>query len=85
VTEEELERAKFGILSLAVYSRDNLSTLARIVGVSLTAGATVQQIEAWPEVVESVTVDDIVAAALVVLRRERSVTGTLLPTDGEAG
>ena len=85
VTDEELERAKFGTLSLAVYSRDNLSTLARIVGVSLTAGATVDRIEAWPEVVKGVTVEDVVAAARAVLVLERSVTGMLLPLDEEAG
>lgn len=85
VTEEELERAKFGILSFAVYSRDSLSTMARIIGVSMTAGATVAQIEAWPDTIKAVTADDVVAAARAVLLLERSVTGALLPPKEEAG
>ena len=85
VEPEELERAKFGILSLAVYARDSLSTMARIIGVSMTAGATVAQIEAWPETIDAVTADDVVAAARAVLLLEGSVTGVLLPPKEEAG
>jgi len=85
VTEEELERAKFGIQSLAVYSRDSLSTLARIFGVALTSGASVEDVEGWPELVQAVTADDIVAAARLVLLEKQSVTGLLLPEKGEAG
>lgn len=84
VTEEELERAKFGIQSLAVYSRDNLSTLARIFGVALTSGATVEDIERWPDLVEAVTPDDVLAAARLVLVERQSVTGMLLPEEEEA-
>ena len=85
VTDEELERAKFGIKALAVYSRDSLSTLARIFGVALTSGATVEAIESWPDLVEAVTAEDIAAAARLVLVEKQSVTGLLLPEDGEAG
>jgi zinc protease len=85
VTDEELERAKFGIQALAVYSRDSLSTLARIFGVALTSGATVEDVENWPDLVEAVTADDIVEAARAVLLEQNSVTGMLLPEKGEAG
>ncbi len=85
VTDEELERAKFGIQALAVYSRDSLSTLARIFGVALTSGATVEDVENWPDLVQAVTADDIVAAARAVLLAHNSVTGMLLPEKGEAG
>ena len=84
ITEEELERAKFGIQSLAVYSRDNLSTLARIFGIAMTSGASVEDIEGWPDLVEAVTPEDVVAAARLVLVARQSVTGLLLPEKGEA-
>ena len=85
VGEEELTRAKFGIRSLAVYSRDSLSSLARIFGVALTVGLTVEQVENWPDVVEAVTSEDVLKAARAVLRPEASVTGVLLPSGDRQG
>lgn len=84
ITDEELERAKFGIQALAVYSRDSLSTLARIFGVAMTTGATVEEIEGWPDLVEAVTPEDVVGAARLVLKESQSVTGLLLPEKGDA-
>jgi zinc protease len=85
VGEEELARAKFGIRSLAVYARDSLSSLARIFGVALTVGLTVEQVEAWPDEVQAVTAEDVLAAARAVLHSESSVTGVLLPADDGQG
>ncbi len=85
VGAEELARAKFGIRSLAVYARDSLSSLARIFGVALTVGLTVEQVEAWPDAVQAVTAEDVLAAARAVLHSESSVTGTLLPGDDGQG
>jgi zinc protease len=85
VTDEELERAKFGMQAMAVYSRDSLSTLARIFGVAMTSGASVEDIENWPDLVQAVTADDVADAARAVLVEKQSVTGILLPDDGEAG
>ncbi len=79
VTAAELERAKNVLLAAAVYARDNLRSGPRIFGAALTSGLTVDQVEAWPDLVEAVTVEDVMAAAAHVLDIRRSVTSILLP------
>ena len=89
VTEEELERAKFGIHASTVYSRDRLETMGRIFGASLATGLTVEDVERWPAEAQAVTGARAVAAGAAVLAPERSVTALLLPEgageEGEAG
>jgi zinc protease len=79
VTEAEVKRSVNGMLASAIYARDSLRTAARVFGAALTSGLTVEQIEAWPDQVAHVTVDQVNAAARYVLNRKRSVTGVLLP------
>ncbi len=79
VTVAELERARSGLLADAIYARDSLSTGARIFGNALTAGATVQDVENWPDRVRAVTAEEVVEAARAVFRMERSVTAILSP------
>ena len=79
VNATELARAKNDALADAIYARDGLSTAARVFGVGLTSGLTVEQIEAWPDLVAAVTIEDVNQAARQVLVPERSVTGTLRP------
>ena len=54
-----------------------MQSLANRYGRALASGLTLADIEAWPEVLQSVTEEDILAAAREVLRPERSVTGVL--------
>ena len=87
-TEEEVERAKQRLVDSAVFARDSLGGPARIFGVALTTGQTVQQVEQWPASISAVTVEQVNAAARAVLRPETSTTGILLPlkvTGGESG
>jgi zinc protease len=79
VTQAELERAKVGMLASAVYGRDSLFNAARTFGTALTSGLTVAEIEAWPDLVNAVTIEQINEAARHVLDIRRSVTGLLLP------
>ncbi|WP_119419928.1 M16 family metallopeptidase [Desertibaculum subflavum] len=79
ITEEELARAKSGLLAGAVFARDSISTTARIFGSALTTGSTVEAVEVWPERIEAVTAAEVLAAARKVLDPRRSVTGYLLP------
>ena len=79
VSAEELERAKNDALADAIYARDSLSTAARTFGAGLTSGLTVEQIEAWPDLVAAVTVEQVNQAARHVLVIDRSVTGLLKP------
>jgi zinc protease len=81
VTEDEMRLARTGMLAQAVYARDSLSGAARMFGVALTTGLTVEDVEAWPKLVDAVTRDQVLAAARHVFDLRRSVTGYLLPKD----
>jgi len=79
VTEAELERSRTGMLAGAVYARDSMFSSPRIFGSALTAGLSVEQIEAWPAEVAKVDADQVLEAARTVLVPRRSVTGWLQP------
>jgi len=82
-TRKALERSRTGLLAAAVYARDNLFTSPRIFGDALTSGLSVEEVEAWPNEVRVVTMEQIMAAGRSVLVPRRSVTGLLLPAGGE--
>ena len=60
-----------------IYARDDVDGLARRYGAALTSGLTVADVQAWPEVLQAVTPDDVMIAAREVLDRRKSVTGWL--------
>jgi zinc protease len=72
------------MLAEATYARDSLGGAARTFGSALTAGLSVEDIESWPARIAAVTPEQVHAAARHVLRRERSVTGLLLPAPAPA-
>ena len=79
VTEAELERAKKAYLAEYIYESDSQSTLARRYGWGLVVGRTVADIDAWPERISAVKLEDVKAVARRYFDIRRSVTGTLLP------
>ncbi len=79
VTEDEVARAVSRLRAAAVYARDNLFTAPRILGMALTTGRTIADVEAWPDRIGAVTVAQVNAAARAVFRSEQSVTSLLLP------
>jgi len=84
VTAEELARAKTGYIAEFVYESDNQATLARRYGWGLVVGRTIAQIDAWPEMISKVTLEDVKSAAEKHLDVRRSVTGRLVPVaDGK--
>jgi zinc protease len=44
----------------------------------LAIGLTVEDIGAWPQVLDSVTKEDVMAAAKMVFDRDKAVTGWLM-------
>jgi zinc protease len=78
VTAEEVERAKEGLEARFIYEADNQATLAKKYGEWLTAGRTVADVEAAPERLARVRIEDVNTAARKYLLPERSVTGVLL-------
>ncbi len=80
VSEEDLARAKTRLIADSIYAQDNQATLGRWYGSSLATGQTVEEVTRWPEMIEAVTIEDIVKATHWLDKR-RSVTGFLLPAD----
>jgi zinc protease len=82
VDPEQLERIKLQLRAAQIYERDNVDGVANKYGRALTSGLTIEDIQAWPEVLQAVTAEEIVEAARAVLRPEASVTGFLTQTEG---
>jgi zinc protease len=78
-----LTRIKTQIRAANIYARDSVDGLANRYGAALVSGLTVADVEAWPDVLQAVTADEVMAAARLVLDRDRAVTGWLM-TEGEA-
>jgi zinc protease len=79
------ERIKTQIRASEIYAKDNVQGLANTYGEELTIGLTLADVQAWPDVLDAVTIDDVKAAAATVLNRDQAVTGWLtLPQAQEA-
>jgi zinc protease len=81
---EHLMRIKTQIRASEIFARDSIDGYARKYGAGLTAGLTIQDIQDWPDILQSVTADDIIAAAKRVFNLNNSVTGWLMPEQEEA-
>ena len=79
VTQEELDRARAGLLAEYIYTSDSISRMARQYGWRLAVGMSVEDVEAWPDHLKAVTVDDVRNVAQKYLADENSVTGILKP------
>ncbi|MEL6678992.1 MAG: pitrilysin family protein [Pseudomonadota bacterium] len=78
VDEEHLARIKAQIRASEIYRLDNQQGLARSYGAALTSGLTVADVQAWPDILQAVTAEDVLAAARNVFDLNASVTATLL-------
>ena len=83
VDEAQLERIKMQFRASEIYNRDNTQGMANAYGRALTSGLRLEDIYAWPDIVQSVTSDDIIAAAKSVFKKENSVTGWLMQPEEE--
>ena len=77
VDPEQLERIKMQARASQIYVRDDVNALANRYGRALTQGLTVEDVQAWPDILQAVTPEDIMSAAAEVLDRKNSVTGWL--------
>ena len=83
VDDDQLERIRTQIRAALIYEEDDIHALARSYGVALTTGLTLADVEAWPEILKSVTEEEILAAAARVFDRRNAVTGWLAGTESE--
>lgn len=82
-TQEELDRIKRVLRAQLVFAQDSVTSQARRYGAALSMGFSLDDIREWPEVVESVTIDDIKAAAAAHIDLNASVSG-ILRREGES-
>jgi zinc protease len=78
IDPKELARTKTRLIAEAVYARDSQTSLARIYGSTLAVGGTLADVAAWPDGIDAVTAEDVMAAAKARLSPRVAVTGYLL-------
>ena len=82
VDEDHLARIKAQIRAAWIYGQDSVFQRANHYGQALASGLSIEDVETWPDVLEAVTGEDIVAVAREVLDIKSSVTGWLTGEEG---
>lgn len=79
-----MESIRTQLRASEVYALDNVSGLARRYGAALTQSLTVEDVQAWPDILQAVTEDDIKSVAQKVFNRDQAVTGWVVSNQEEA-
>jgi zinc protease len=74
VDPDQLARIKTQLHASEVYARDDVAGIANRYGAALSIGLTVEDVQNWPDVLQAVTAEDIMAAATKVFNRDQAVT-----------
>jgi zinc protease len=83
IDPEQFARLKMQLRAAEIYEQDNVQTIADEYGRSLTSGLTLDDIAAWPDVLQAVSEEDVMEAARQIFDRRRAVTGFVLPETAE--
>ncbi|MBC55438.1 MAG: peptidase M16 [Confluentimicrobium sp.] len=81
VDPEMFASLKMQLRASNIYAKDDVEGLARMYGEALASGLTVQDVQDWPDVLDQITPEDVMAAAHAVLDRKKAVTGWLMRED----
>ena len=79
-----IESIRTQLRASEIYAKDNVQGLARRYGAALTQGLTIADVQAWPQILQDVTAEDIKSVAARVLNRNQAVTGWVVSTQEEA-
>ena len=77
VNAADFARIKTQVGAAQIYARDNTQGLARDYGAALAVGLSVKDVQDWPDLLQSITAEEVMAAAKLVLDRHNAVTGYL--------
>ena len=77
VDPEQFERIKFQWAADQIFMQDDVGQLARSYGAALTSGLTVADVQAWPDIIASITEEEVMDAARLIFEETHSVTGYL--------
>ncbi len=79
VEPEQFARIKMQLRASLIYAEDDIAAQANRYGAALTSGLTVQDIQDWPDILQSVTADDVMEAARKIFNKDNAVTGWAMP------
>jgi len=83
VDAAQLDRIKMELRAALIYAKDSVQSRARAYGMALTSGLTLDDVAAWPEILQSITPEQIIIAGREVFNRNNAVTGWLTAPVGE--
>lgn len=83
VDTEQLDRIKQEIRADQIYAEDNIQRLANHYGGALASGLTLEDIKAWPNILQSITETDVIDAAREIFDLTQAVTGWTMPLETE--
>ncbi|MEM9211237.1 MAG: pitrilysin family protein [Pseudomonadota bacterium] len=81
VDAAQLERIKAQIRASEVYARDSQNGLARTFGEALAVGLTVEDVLAWPDILQDVSGEEIIDMAERLFDPTKSVTSYAMPPE----
>lgn len=84
IDPEQFARIKTQLSAAEIYGRDDVQGLAQLYGAALTSGLTVEDVRDWPGILQSVTAEEVMAAAERLFDIRRSVTQYVVRTREEA-
>ena len=84
IDEDRMESIRTQLRASEIYALDSVGGIARRYGAALTQGLTVEDVQAWPQVLQDVTAEDVKAVAEKVLNRDQAVTGWVVSSQEEA-
>ena len=82
VNPNDLARIKTQVRAQQIYASDATQGLAHQYGQALAVGLSVKDVQDWPDLLQAVTAEDVMAAAKLVLDRHHAVTGWLTTEEG---
>ncbi|MDD3021375.1 MAG: pitrilysin family protein [Alphaproteobacteria bacterium] len=88
IEEQDVERAKTRLIDQALFARDSVAGPAMVIGQALALGATLDDVENWPQKIDSITREDVQTIFDMYMNPEAPkrlpVTGILLPAEDKA-
>ena len=83
VDPAQFDRIKMQIRAQEIYALDDVQDTAQRYGEALTSGLTIADVEAWPDVLQAVTPEDVMRAARALFDKRRSVTAWVMSDDNK--
>ena len=84
IDPEDMTRIRNQLRASEIYAKDNTQGLARRYGAALSQSLTVEDVQAWPQILQEVTEEDIKAVAAKVLNKNQAVTGWVVGREEDA-